>query len=184
MDSKSYRVDDDTVNVATFYGSIRNRDVYRPGAGQLIPEVGAWAMITRSLPAIEGDIDREFRPGRVFYVERLRSGVDSEGFGPDGTYKVRCLSPWGELCLWPYEYGTIDSTTLVELWTAGELVFHPLRVDEARFSEVAFYARSRGIGLADAAVMALGGLAGAGVGWFEPRSDLAEQCETLAEAMS
>lgn len=68
------------------------------------------------------------------------------------------------------------------MWSDGELIFHPSRIDDVRFSEIAFYARSRGIGLADAAVMALGTLTGP-VGWFEPRPDLAEECEAMERSV-
>jgi len=157
-----------------------NAEVYNPGESQRIPAAGAWVLIPRQLPPLEGNIDRNIRVGRVFYVERSGSNVDAVGFAPDGTYKVLCRSPWGDVCLWPYEYSTLPTTTLVDLWTAGELVFHPLRVEAARFSEVVFYARSRGIALADAAVMALGAGEFAGsIGWFEPRPDLAAECEAM-----
>lgn len=157
-----------------------NAEIYNPGERQRIPATGAWAMVTRQLPPLEGRMDQEMRVGRVFHVERSGTNTDAVGFAPDGSYKVLCHSPWGDVCLWPYEYSTITTATLVELWATGELVFHPLRVEAARFSEVVFYARSRGLPLADAAVMALGAeeFAG-GIGWFEPRPDLAAECEAM-----
>lgn len=157
-----------------------NREVFDPAPSSRVPETGAWALITRQLPAIERGIDQHVRVGRVFYVERAdRAGTDAAGFSRDGRYKVRCRSPWGEVHLWPYEYATIDVPELLAMWAEGELRFHPTDIEPARLSEVTFYARSRGIGIADAMVMALGTLAGP-VGWFEPASaELAEECEAL-----
>lgn len=152
-------------------------DIYYPREHQRLPKTGSWAMITRQLPPIEGRIDEHIRVGRIFYLEHVKHADDS-GFSPNGTYKVQLHSPWGSVCLWPYEYSTIPVSDVVELWASGEIVFNPLRIDGARLSEIAFYARSRGIGLADAAVMALGTLEG-NVGWFEPREDLAEACEAM-----
>lgn len=159
------------------YGDPANLLVHDPGEKQRVPAGGAWAMVTRQLPPVEGGVDRNMRVGRVFYVEHL-SNADSAGFLPDGSYRVLCRSPWGDVCLWPYEYSVFPAVDLTELWAVGELIFHPLHIDDARFSQVVFYARSRGIGLADAAVMALGTLSGP-VGWFEPRPDLAEACEAM-----
>jgi hypothetical protein len=158
-------------------GDPANIEAYDPGPKQRIPEAGAWGIIVRKLPSIEGGVDREIKVGRIFYLERLPNS-DGEGFVKGGLYKALLRSPWGDLHLWPYEYSTIEALPLVEMWSAGELIFHPLRIDDARLQEIAFYARSRGIGLADAAVMALGTLSG-NVGWFEPRPDLAEQCEEM-----
>lgn len=154
-----------------------NAEVYDPSDDKIVPADGAWALIIRQLPAIEGQIDQHVRVGRVFYIERL-DGTDDRGFLASGQYKVISHTPWGDVQLWPYEYSIIAPQTLIELWQAGELLFHPTAVDKARFNEVAFYARSRGIGLADAAVIALGTLTGS-VGWFEPPADLAEQMEAF-----
>jgi hypothetical protein len=162
-------------------GDPANLEVYSPGERQRIAATGAWVMITRKLPPIEGGADKEFRVGRIFYAEHLPN-ADAVGFAPNGSYKVICRLPWASVCLWPYEYAAIDVTAVTEMWTAGELVFHPLRIDGARLTDICFYARSRGIGLADAAVMALGTLAGA-VGWFEPCAGLAEQCEEMERAV-
>lgn len=159
-----------------------NREVYDPRPQSRVPESGAWALITRQLPPIEGRIDQHVRVGRVFYVEQLHGAsgaTDAAGFQPDGKYKVRCRSPWGEVHLLPYEYSMIDAAAILAMWADAELRFHPLDVEPARLSEVTFYARSRGIGPADAMVMALGTLAGP-VGWFEPTSaELAEECEAM-----
>jgi hypothetical protein len=162
-------------------GNPANLDVYDPRDNQMIPPAGSWAMITRKLPPIEGRLDENMRVGRIFFVEHL-SNVDEKGFQPNGMYRAMCHSPWGDLHLWPYEYSTIDVVDIVKLWTAEEVIFHPTSIDNARFSEIAFYARSRGIGLADAAVMALGTLTGS-VGWFEPREDLAAECEAMERSM-
>lgn len=160
------------------WGEPCNREVYRPGDKQLIPPTGQWAMITRQLPPLEGRIDEHFGVGRIFYLEHL-SDSDAQGYRPDGTYKVICHSPWGDVCLWPYEYSALPVETIISLWSLGEIEFHPINIESGRLNEVVFYCRSRGIGLADAAVMALGTFSGS-VGWFEPRADLAEECEAMA----
>jgi len=154
-----------------------NIEVYTPRVSQLIAKEGAWVMITRALPPMEENINEHFRVARVFYVNRLPS-TDAEGFLLDGTYKVICHSPWGDVCLWPYEYATIDVRVVLELWQAGELIFHPTDMEAGRFNDIVFYARSRGIGLADAMVMALGTFQ-ASIGWFEARPDLAEIAEEM-----
>lgn len=169
-------------SVAFLCGDPANLEVYDPGQKQLIPEAGAWGLITRKLPALEGRVDENIRVGRIFYLKR-QPNADAKGFIKGGVYKALLCSPWGELHLMPYEYSTIEPLALTEMWAAGELIFHPLRIDDARFQEIAFYARSRGIGLADAAVMALGTMTG-NVGWFEPRPDLAEQCENLERSVN
>jgi len=163
---------------SALWGNPANLEVYDPRAGSRVPAGGAWALITRKLPPLEHNLDREMRVGRIFFVEHL-GNADEAGFLPDGSYKVICRSPWGDLCLMPYEYSVVPVADILSMWSAEELVFHPLRVDDARFNEIAFYARSRGIALGDAAAMALGTLAGSGVGWFEPRPDLAEECEAM-----
>jgi hypothetical protein len=123
-------------------GDPANMEVYAPREQQRVPAGGSWAMITRKLPAIEGRADEHIRVGRIFYVEHL-THADGAGFLPDGKYKVMLHSPWGDVCLWPYEYSVFPVADVVSLWAAGE-----------------------------------GTLAGA-VGWFEPRPDLAEECEAM-----
>ena len=59
----------------------------------------------------------------------------------------------------------------------------PLNIEAARLNEVTFYCRSRGIGLAEAAVMALGSLEEP-VGWFEPHPDLAPAMEAMAKRVN
>lgn len=162
-------------------GDPANLEVYDPGPRQRLPEAGAWGLITRKLPPLESAVDKEIKVGRIFYLERLPN-TDADGFIKGGLYKALLRSPWGELHLWPYEYSTIEPLAVISMWSEGELIFHPLRIDDARLQEIAFYARTRGIGLADAAVMALGTLTG-NVGWFEPRSDLAEECEAMEQSV-
>lgn len=154
-----------------------NLEVYDPPEQTRVGPKGSWIMITRKLPPIEHRLDEHFRVGRILWAERSK-GADVNGFLKGGVYKVLCPSPWGEVHLWPYEYRTLDVAVIVEMWTTGEIVFHPTRIDDARFTEIAFYARSRGVGLGEAAVMALGQLSGP-VGWFEPTEELAAVCEAM-----
>lgn len=176
----SYELDDDSKDksVYSFLGDPRNREVIDPPERKRIPKDGAWIMITRRLPAIAGDLDRHIRVARIFYAEH-EDGVDDSGFRPDGTYKVRIRSPWGEVSVWPYEYSKIDTAEIIAMWQADEIKFHPLNMELGRFNDIVFYARSRGIATADAMVMALGSIAGP-VGWFEPREDLARAAEEMA----
>lgn len=169
----------DMIDVVTCWNGAdsANALVYDPTGKQRIGKSGAWAMITRQIGPLERNLHEHLRVARIFFVEHV-GGADDYGFMPDGSYKVLCRSPWGDVVLWPYEYSTIDPTTVVQLWTAGEIRFHPTAIDNARMNEITFYARSRGIGLADAAVMALGTLTGP-VGWFEPREDLAAEAEAM-----
>lgn len=167
------------IMAATFFGDPANALVYEPGPSQLLPDKGAWIMITRRLPPLEGGIDEKIRVGRVFFAER-DPGAMPDGFQLDGTYKIRVRSPWGDVTLWPYEYSTIDALALMQMWQDGEITFHPMQIDAARLSEITFYAQSRGIPLAKAAPMALGTIEGP-VGWFEPRADLAAVGEEWEE---
>jgi len=166
---------------ATMFGSPDNALVYDPGPKQRVPKEGAWAMITRRLPNMERDMQKVIRVARVFYVEHTGE-ADEFGFLPDGRYKVLCRSPWGEVMLWPYEYSVMDAETVISLWQDGELIFHPLNVQLARFNDIVFYARSRGIALPDAMVLALGTLKGP-VGWFEPPKELAREAEAMEQSV-
>lgn len=159
------------------FGDTANTLVHDPGEKQRVPKGGAWVMITRQLPAMEKAMDKHIKVARMFYVEH-DGEADEFGFLPDGSYKVVCRSPWGDVKLWPYEYSTIDTPALMDLWQSKEIIFHPLNVQLARFNDIVFYARSRGIGLSDAMVMALGTLKGP-VGWFEPTKKLAREAEAM-----
>lgn len=160
----------------------RNRLIYDPQDAHRIPKTGAWVMIVRQLPAIVGSIDQEVRVGRVFWVEH-EEGTDEAGFRKDGAYKVILHSPWGDVCLWPYEYARLDTAYIIDCWSKSELTFHPLNMEPGRLNEVTFYARSRGISLADALVMALGSVTG-NIGWFEPTPEIAAACEDLATSVN
>jgi len=139
-----------------------------PGPKQRIPKDGAWVMITRTLPPIERGLNRNLMVGRIFWCDH-QSGADEAGFTRDGLYKVICRSPWGDVWLWPYEYSRMEIPEILSLWQTNDVVFVPTNVQLARFNDIVFYARSRGIALADAMVMALGTLSGP-VGWFRPAS--------------
>jgi hypothetical protein len=152
-----------------------NRDVYDPSETQRVKKGGSWAIIVRSLPSIEGNIDRHVSPGRVFYLEHDAS-ADDVGFLPNGSYKVVLHSVWGDVWLFPYEYRVLSTELILKMWEAGELTFNPARIDMARLNEITFYARSRGIPLAVAAVMALGTVEG-NIGWFECSDEVADYIE-------
>lgn len=169
------------VSQSRHFADPANTLIYEPGEKQRIPKEGAWAMITRQLPPMEKGMQDHIRVARVFYVEH-DGEADEFGFLPDGTYKVVCRSPWGDVKLWPYEYSAIEPATLILLWQDRELVFHPTNVEKTRFNDIVFYARSRGIGIADAMVMALGTLK-ASVGWFEPAPEIVEDAEALERSV-
>ena len=166
---------------ATIFGNTANSLVYDPGEKQRIPKDGAWVMITRELPPMEKNLQKHIRVARVFYAEH-DGEADEFGFLPDGSYKVVCRSPWADMKLWPYEYSTIDAPSLLDLWQSKEMIFHPMNVQLARFNDIVFYARSRGIGLPDAMVMALGTFKGP-VGWFEPTRKLAREAEAMERSV-
>lgn len=174
----SYRLRGDALDVKIYQSTAFpgtnpcNSDVYAPAEKQLVPQDGAWAMITRELPPMELTLDEHVTIGRVFYLEHC-SNADREGFLPDGSYKVLTHSPWGDVWLWPYEYTVIRPEVIIDLWTHGGLVFHPINVQSSTLNAIVFYARSRGISLHDATVMALGTMKGP-VGWFDPTDDVRE----------
>lgn len=159
-----------------------NADVYDPKPNQIVPKDGAFAMIVRDLPPLEFFLHEKATIGRVFWVDH-HGNADDEGFTPDGTYKVTCFTPWHELTLWPYEYTVISSDRLIAYWQDGTLRFHPMTIELGRLNDIVFYARSRGIGIADALPMALGSLKGP-VGWFEPHPDLADDLAALARRIN
>lgn len=165
---------------ACIFGNALNGEVYNPHENQLIAEVGSWVMIRRQLPPMEREMDQHITIGRVFWAERT-TGTDEEGFNlKDGTYKVLCRSPFGELCLWPYEYIVLDATYLTAAWQDGALAFNPTGLSEAQFTDQMFYCMSRGIGRADAAVMCLGSLSGP-IGWFEPAEEVVDYVSMFSE---
>lgn len=146
-------------------GNPSGAEMYMPPAWKLIPPQGRWVGITRQLPPIEGNEIARI-PGRAFYA-RVAPGADDRGFQSDGTYKVILRGlPDGDVYLWPYEYVPLSVESLIDGWQSKELRFHPLRLDSARLNAITFYARSRGIALEAAAVMALGSVYEP-VGWFE-----------------
>ena len=175
----SYKLDDDEsdVVVADLYGHPANMLVYRPEPRHLVDEAGSWVMITRPLPPMEKDLDKHVIVGRVFYAERPANG-DAVGYRPDGSYLIDLRTPFGDLKVWPYEYATVAPLDLMAMWQSGELLFHPLNTSSQQLNDTLFYARSRGIALPDAMVMALGSLVG-NIGWFEPAPELAQACLDL-----
>jgi hypothetical protein len=154
-----------------------NREVYEPLPGSLLPKEGSWIMIRRRLPNIEGGIDKIARVGRIFWGEHLEE-ADDEGFLMNGSYKIQAYLPEKLGFLWPYEYSTIAFDKVLDVWQREEIIFHPMNLELARFNDIVFYCRTRGISKADAVVMALGTVNGP-IGWFEPRPDIAEECEAL-----
>jgi hypothetical protein len=156
-----------------------NADVWSPKAGQLVPKEGAWVMITRRLPPMEARMDEKVRVARFFFARHF-SDADQEGFRPSGMYTVQLCTEWGDVTLMPYEYSVIEPEKIIAMWQGVELTFHPWKIELARFNSIVFYARSRGIGIADAMVMALGTIKGE-VGWFEPTPELAEEAEAMEE---
>ena len=176
--SGSYEMTDDEKDFYGSFGDPANRDMVDPPASKLLPETGAWVLIVRPLPAIEGDIDEHVKVGRIFYAQRF-SGADAKGFAKNGTYKVLLPTPWGEVGVYPHEYTVVGADLVLQMWQAGELVFHPTDVEPVRLNEIVFYCQSRCISLADAMVMALGTF-NAPVGWFEPSEELAEAVEDMS----
>lgn len=162
--------------------SSANEDVVRPRDNQRVPKGGAWAMVARQLPPLERNIDEHLVVGAAVWVTH-EDNADDYGFLPDGTYRVLCASPWGDLKLWPYEYTVVPVERLLAYWQGGTHVFHPLRRDLAATNAVVFYARSRGIALAEAMAMALGTLSGP-VGWFEPVPEVAAWMADLSERIN
>lgn len=172
------RLDEEKEFLMPIYGNPAQDAIWDPGPKQRFGKAGAWAMVTRQLPPLEGRVDKHVRVGRIFFLQHIAE-ADEYGFTMDGHFKALCRCPWGDVCLWPYEYSTIEANEVLDLWQKKELKFHPTNVQPARFNDIVFYARSRGIGLADAMVMALGTLS-APVGWFEPATKkLARACEEM-----
>src|SRR3954463_9932338 len=107
-EGSGYELSDRAKNATAgfLFGDPANLEVYDPRPSQRIGASGAWAMITRKLPPLENGIDKHFTAGSIFFVEHV-AGADESGFLASGICKVQCRSPWGDLCLLPYEYATI-----------------------------------------------------------------------------
>lgn len=165
------------VIVAGSFGSPLNLDVYQPPVSSLVSPEGSWVMVKRPLPPMENDLHEHVTIGRVFWATHPEN-ADEEGFSPDGKYLMNVTTPFGDLKLWPYEYTVFEPLRLLELWQAKELVFHAVGDQSMNLDDVLFYARSRGIALADALVMALGSIKGP-IGWFEPAPELQEAVAAL-----
>ena len=127
-------------------------------------------------------MDKAARVGCIFWVER-QANADHEGFTPNGTYLVTCYTPQGQVKIWPYEYSVMKAETVIAIWQDDEILFHPADIEPARFNDIVFYARSRGISLSDATVVALGSITGP-VGWFEPHPDLVPAIEAMEERVN
>lgn len=163
-------------------GHPANDEMHDPREKSRIPKEGAWVLIIRALPPIAGDLDKQIRVGRVFFAEHC-DGADEKGFQQNGTYKVRIQSEWGDVCLWPYEYSMIEPLEVIKMWQDGAMIFHPVNMEAARFDQVTFYLRSRGIPMAQAVVMTLGSIL-APIGWFEPEPGLAATLEGMEERIN
>lgn len=157
-----------------------DRESYDAPKAKIIPKEGAWVIITRQLPPLEGELDKTVLVGRIFYALHHEDS-DEQGFRPSGLYLLRLNSPENrDLYVFPYEYSVMDVATILKCWQDGEMDFHPRNVDLATMNNIVFYARARGISMADAMVMALGTLKG-DVGWFEPKAGLAKAMEAMEE---
>lgn len=158
----------------------RDCEVYDPPEKKRITKEGGWAMILMAIPVQAGEgIKENVRPGRIFYIEH-DEGADEYGFGPSGRYKVITKTPWGTVWMWPYEYSVMTPELMISLWQAEEIIFNPTNMEIGRFNDVVHYVRSRGVGVADAMVMALGTLKG-NVGWFSPAEHLVQACEEMVD---
>jgi hypothetical protein len=163
--------DEKDAQIAASMGNPLNMSIYDPHETERVSEVGGWAMIRRPLPAIERDLDKYVTIGCVFWVTQMEGTED--GFDKYGRYKVRCASPFGEVCLWPYEYVILDAQFLMHACQEGALHFHPAAISAEQFTEQMFYCMKCGIGREEAMMMSLGTLTGP-VGWFEPHAEVAE----------
>lgn len=173
----------DAMEFSPLWTDPANRLAYDPGEKQIIPKAGAWIMITRRLPPIEGNLDKLVRVGEIYWAFH-HSDSDAEGFRPTGLYNVFISvakqQPVRELTLWPYEYAKMSTGSILACWEDSEIVFHPKDSTPWLLNQQVFYARSRGIALEDALVMALGTIEG-DIGWFEPVPELAQACEAMEE---
>ena len=155
---------------ATFRSNPLESDTYDPPQDRRLPSDGAWVMILRPPMALARRF--RFQRGQIFFATH-EDGADEFGFLASGDYKVRITTPWGQCCLWPYEYSVMDPALIMSLKGEGELEFIPF-TKNAVLNDQVFYLRSRGIPLNDAMVMALGTLKSA-VGWFRPSRKTARQ---------
>lgn len=147
-----------------------NEAAFDPPAKRIIPKRGAWVMIVKPLPPMEGRVHEKVTVCCVFYAKHVE-GTDSRGFDRTGYYKVELHTPWGRPCVWPFEYAPIDNESLARLVQIGELTFHPFEMGTREFNERLYYIMSRGIPV-EAAMALVAGTMKAPVGWFEPRADI------------
>lgn len=157
---------------ATFRMNPLDSDIYDPPQDRRISSDGAWVMILRTPFAFPKRF--RFQRGQIFFATH-EDGADEFGFMASGDYKIRITTPWGQCCLWPYEYSVMDPASIMPLKAEGELEFIPF-TKNAVLNDQVFYLRSRGIPLNDAMVMTLGTLKSA-VGWFRPSRKVARELE-------
>ncbi len=143
-------------------------EVIDPPESKRIPKGGAWVMVLRPPTLAECRFER----GQFFFA-RHGEDTDPVGFDPWGRYKLRVYTPWGEACLWPYEYSVYSIGSVFDMYTAGEILFNVFNeTPVTKLNSTLFYIRSRGIPLSEAMVMALGTFEEP-VGWFEPTPEIA-----------
>ena len=152
--------------------SLLDDEIFDPSQKKRIPKAGAWVMLLR-IPNIQ--IQKNLCRGQIFFAKQAETAADSIGFDTRGMYKIQIFTPWGECCLWPYEYSVPKLDDVLSLWDSKELIFHPFQ-GEPRMTDVLSYIRSRGIGLAQALPMALGSFTEP-VGWFDVAEEIRESIE-------
>ncbi len=149
--------------------NLLNELTWDPTDKQRIPREGAWVMILRP-PYVTSRA--RLKMGEIYYAKHLAQ-ADQYGFLPHGRYQVQIETVrGGTIILEAYEYSRFTVPEVLNLWQKKEIVFHPTNIQLSRFNDIVHYARSRGIGLEDAMVMALGSIQ-ENVGWFEPTPQMA-----------
>lgn len=155
----------------TWFGHPHDRYTVDPPPERRFAKTGAYITMIRRLPV--GGFDKVL-PGMMFFARHVE-GTDEFGFDAEGYYKVIAETPWGDVHVWPYEYVVFPPSTIYELFSDAELIFHPAKIDPKTMSEQVFYVQSRGIPLSVALPMCLGTMEGRNIGWFEPTPDLQQE---------
>lgn len=136
---------------------------YLPGNNK-VPEGGAWILIKNSPPT-----EYTVPPLSIWYAEPWPMGD-----GNRITYRVKVVTPKGELGVFPREYSLIGDPGKYFQFIGEGMEAKFFGSEEGIPRDKLFYLRSRGISKTDAIIMLIGSIKAHGVMWLESSPEVAE----------
>jgi hypothetical protein len=132
-----------------------------------VPEGGSWILVKKPPLNIEYTVP----PLSLWFAEPWLM----EGNGHMKPFRVKVMTPRGELGLFPHEYTLIDEVEKFYEFFGQGMTVNFFGGDTAGVPEPAlFYLRSRGIDKADAIKLLIGSVKAPGVLWVETDRDIAK----------